>query len=252
MKSYRKDIGFEFEVVSNISPTKLKKLIRKATGWSGITTDTDCSIQYEDENMNYGIEIQTKPVPAGAALVGLRKIYKIFRDNDIKTNDSTGVHVNISFSKKGYNHDIDAHKLQVITDDIKWLKKFERIDCEYAISPKFAITELIEKMNKKKNASDESVMTRIGSMTSRYESDENEMNIKENSINITKLDSDSPYVEFRIIGGPNYQWKPKESVKAIEHFNRAMDMSLGNKYDYLYKRYVSKMNHQPKYTIIPH
>ena len=80
------------------------------------------------------------------------------------------------------------------------------------------------------------------------------LNEKYCAVNIGKLFEKKPYVEYRALGGKNYHWKINDIVKAIREFSKAMDMSLGGRYDYLVKRYIKNMagivDSQP--TFIPH
>tara|TARA_R110000824_G_scaffold145944_2_gene314515 strand:+ start:615 stop:1385 length:771 start_codon:yes stop_codon:yes gene_type:complete len=243
VKLLQKNIGFEFEIATNLSKRKLSTAFRKATGFNKVTVTDDCSIEHSSTGYRYGLEIQTAPQPAGKAHRNLKKAFKFFQEQDISTNDSTGLHVNISFQKKGYNNDISAGKLQMLTDDIKWLKRFDRLDNIYTITPKLAIAEVIDKIKKRKRLGPpDEIINTLKEASSIWNIEMNEMNIRENSVNITKLELINPYVEFRILGGLNYHWRTKEVLSATDHFSRAMDMSLGNRYDYLYKRYIERMH----------
>ena len=242
-----KHIGFEFEIGSSVSRRTVINKFNKYTGWKAKAT-FDPSI---DTKMRHEFEIVTPPVPFAEGISKLKKALKFFQTEDIKTNYSTGLHVNLSFVKSGYNHDIDAGKLQILVDDLKWLKKFDRIDNEYSCSPKIHLGDMLCGINKKKFDVDKFLAKLQTELDAEREFGLNE---KYCAVNIGKLSEKKPYVEYRALGGKNYHWRINDIVKAIREFSKAMDMSLGGRYDYLVKRYIKNMagivDSQPAF--IPH
>jgi hypothetical protein len=241
-----KHIGFEFEIGSSVSRRTVINKFNKYTGWKAKAI-SDPSI---DTKMKHEFEIVTPPVPFAEGISKLKKALKFFQIEDIKTNYSTGLHVNLSFAKSGYNHDIDAGKLQILVDDLKWLKKFDRVDNEYSCSPKIHLGEMLCGINKKKF----DVEKFINKLQAEIDEDFSDLTEKYCAVNIGKLFENKPYVEYRALGGKNYQWKVNDIVRAIREFSKAMDMSLGGRYDYLVKRYIKNMagivDSQPAF--IPH
>lgn len=248
-KLLSKHIGFEFEICSNIGTRTVVKRFNEATGWKAKGVH-DPSI--DKTHMKYSIEIVTPPVPFAEGISKLKRAMKFFQNEDISTNYTTGLHVNLSFVKSGYNYDIDAGKLQVLVDDIKWLKKFDRIENEYSCSPKVHIGEMLCGINKKKFDVDKFISDLNEVITDEYT--DTELKDKYCAVNIGKLFNNKPYVEYRAIGGDNYHWKTNDIIRAIREFSKTMDMSLGSRYDYLVKRYVKNMagivDSQPAF--IPH
>ena len=243
-----KHIGFEFEIGSDVNRRTLIKRFNDYTGWKAKAT-SDPSIETK---MKYEFEIVTPPVPFAEGITKLKKALRFFQIEDIKTNYSTGLHVNLSFVKSGYNHDIDAGKLQILVDDLKWLKKFDRIENEYSCSPKIHLGEMLCGINKKKFDVDKF----LAKLQTELDDDMCDFGLNEKycAVNIGKLFEKKPYVEYRALGGKNYHWKINDIVKAIREFSKAMDMSLGGRYDYLVKRYIKNMagivDSQPAF--IPH
>lgn len=255
-KLLQKNIGFEFEIASNIGNRTLIKRFNEYTGWNARIGD-DCSI--DSEHLSHRAEIKTPPTPAAQSLRRLKRACKFFQDNDIVTNYTTGLHVNISFRKSGYNYDIDSTKLQVLVDDLKWLGKFDRIDNEYCESPKIHISEMIcdyQTFLKRKRIKDVNVDDYISYIDQQVEEGDTELHDKYCAVNVNHLFEKSPYVEFRVIGGENYHWRLSEVERAIGDFSKAMDMSLGTRYNYLMKRYIKNMagieDKKTIKTIIPH
>jgi len=259
-KLLQKNIGFEFEIATNLSQRKLKTEFNKATGWK---CDIDHDGSIEAGSMDAGWEIKTPPTPAAEAIKKFRKACKFFQTNEVKTNYSTGLHVNISFRAKGYNYDMDPAKLQVLVNDLKWLERFDRMENEYCESPKFFITQIKDnqdqwsKDRRRKKAEKPTAESIIAAMEQYIDEGDSELSEKYCAVNLTHLDYDhNPYIEFRCLGGPSYHWRVKEIEKAITDFSKAMDQSLGNRYDYLMKRYVNRIcNIQPEQqtiSFIPH
>lgn len=256
-KVLQKRIGFEFEVASNISRRKLLSMFNAHTDWNAKVSD-DCSI--DNENMKYRVEIKTPPTPAGSALRKLKRALKFFQDNEIQTNYSTGVHVNISFRNSGYNYDIDGTKLQILVDDLKWLERFDRVENEYCESPKFAINELICDYKDYLRNNGGSVRTAtvedyVDYINQNGSDDDCDLLEKYCAVNVNHLYDKNPYVEFRVIGGENYHWRFDEISRAINDFSKSMDMSLGGRYNYLVKRFVKNMAgfiEEAPAQIIPH
>lgn len=255
-KILQKRIGFEFEVASNIGRRKLLSMFNEHTDWNAKVSD-DCSI--DNESMKYRVEIKTPPTPAGSALRKLKRALKFFQDNEVTTNYSTGLHVNISFRKSGYNFDIDGTKLQILVDDLKWLKRFDRIENEYCESPKISLNEIIcdyqtflRRRHLENQATVEDYLEYISNV---IEEGDTELLEKYCAVNVGKLEYKNPYVEFRVIGGENYHWRFDHIQRAINDFSRSMDMSLGTKYNYLMKRFIKNMaglNDPQPVSIIPH
>jgi len=257
-KLLQKNIGFEFEIATNLTKRKLQTEFNKATGWK-CKVERDPSI--DAGSLDNGWEIQTPPTPAAQAIRKLKRACKFFQNNEVKTNYTTGLHINISFKSQGYNFDIDGAKLQVIVDDIKWLQKFDRMENEYCESPKFYITKLKNELDewskdkRRKKANRPTAESMVEAIKQSVVDGDTDLHEKYCSVNLTHLDDKSPYIEFRAVGGPSYHWRHKDIEKAIYDFSKAMDQSIGTKYDYLMKRYVSRMcqfEKEQTNSFIPH
>jgi gamma-glutamylcyclotransferase (GGCT)/AIG2-like uncharacterized protein YtfP len=74
-------------------------------------------------------EIVTPPMPAPQAAQVLRQFYDLARARGLYTNDSTGLHINVSVPQK-----LDVLKLAVFLGDKYVLGQFQRLDSEYAKS----------------------------------------------------------------------------------------------------------------------
>jgi hypothetical protein len=74
-------------------------------------------------------EVVSPPLPAGAAIEALKDFYRLAIRNDFYTNNSTGLHINVSIPEQ-----TDLLKLIVFLGDEYVLKSFNRLDNEYAQS----------------------------------------------------------------------------------------------------------------------
>jgi len=74
-------------------------------------------------------EVVSPPLPAGAAIEALKDFYRLAIRNDFYTNNSTGLHINVSIPEQ-----TDLLKLMVFLGDEYVLKSFNRLDNDYAQS----------------------------------------------------------------------------------------------------------------------
>ena len=94
----------------------------------------------------------------------------------------------------------------------------------------------------------------IHKLQEEIDDDYSDLTEKYCAVNIGKLFENKRYVEYRALGRKNYQWKINDIVKASREFSKAMDMSLGGRYDYLVKRYIKNLAGivEGQTAIIPH
>jgi hypothetical protein len=74
-------------------------------------------------------EVVSPPLPAGTAIEALKDFYRLAIRNDFYTNNSTGLHINVSIPEQ-----TDLLKLMVFLGDEYVLKSFDRMDNDYAQS----------------------------------------------------------------------------------------------------------------------
>jgi hypothetical protein len=90
--------------------------------------EPDGSLQADDD-MDATAEIVSPPLPAVKAIEDLQKFYAMAAQLKLYTNDSTGLHINVSIPLK-----LDILKLAVFLGDQYVLKYFNRQDNDYASS----------------------------------------------------------------------------------------------------------------------
>jgi hypothetical protein len=79
-------------------------------------------------------EIVSPPLPATQAVDALKRFYAMAGQLNLYTNNSTGLHINVSIPDK-----LDVLKLAVFTGDQHVLQQFGRQDSDYAVSSQQAI-----------------------------------------------------------------------------------------------------------------
>ena len=79
-------------------------------------------------------EIVSPPLPAAQAVDALKRFYAMAGQLNLYTNNSTGLHINVSIPDK-----LDVLKLAVFTGDQYVLQQFGRQDSDYAVSSQQAI-----------------------------------------------------------------------------------------------------------------
>ena len=178
------------------------------------------------------------------------------KQNDIDTDKTTGLHVNVSYKKDQLNRIIDPSAVLLLTDDIKWLKKFNRTRNSYCITPKAELSYCMKDIIRQRNTTIEKLKLYIyhRALVEQIESDEgfevdSDMGDghffdKYFSINLLPLASEkNPYIEYRFIGGNGWHRKSRENdvFKAIEHIATSLDKTISNRYEGVKTRYIRNM-----------
>ena len=104
--------------------------VKKLTDWY---IEPDGSLNANDDR-DATAEIVSPPLPAAQAVDALKRFYAMAGQLNLYTNDSTGLHINVSIPDK-----LDVLKLAVFTGDQHVLQQFGRQDSDYAVSSQQAI-----------------------------------------------------------------------------------------------------------------
>jgi hypothetical protein len=160
-----------------------KSISKSANTWY---LENDGSIEGE----GFGVELVTPPLPLSKAIEHLRDVANWMQHNDYETNESTGLHINISIPD--LMEKIDPLKLVLFMGERYVAGKFNRIANTYT-APHI-----------------ESIMNRIAT-SGKLPGDEEEMiksswdilsTAKYHTVNLSKIKSG--YLEFRVAGGKDY------------------------------------------------
>jgi hypothetical protein len=212
---------------------KLEELnLPKQNQWQIVTDD---SIEPQ------GREIVTPVLNYSEAKVAIEQIFSMIKnDNNLLTNISTGLHVNVGtfeFNK------IDLLKFLVFFDDIFVAKLFNRETNGYSKIISNKISDLADYLNGN-NKNEE--ITKDNSLTNQLVLDK--MGEKYQAVNFLKL-KQFGYLEIRVPGGANYEEKLETVLKLMERIQRALSAAIdSNAYrsEYLKKisKYIDKENNE--------
>jgi hypothetical protein len=248
----QKKVGFELEFGSNTTFTTLRRRMVSETGIAGIKIHEDYSV---DTNKKYNGEFVTPVWNYSEGMKNLRKMLKWMRKNDIETDSTTGLHVNVSFAKKELNRAIDPSAILLLTDDIKWLRVFDRMTNKYCITPKQELSICIREVLRLRNITIEQMKSYMYqqvlielSEAEDFSEDDSEFGAghffdKYFSINLMKLAEKKPYIEYRFIGGSHYHCvcQEKKVFAAIDDIITSFDKSISNRYEGVKTKYIRNM-----------
>jgi hypothetical protein len=223
---YSSKIGFEFEFFANEDIQKAKESVANALNkkvrieekaHSDFAPTADVFKMEPDNSGGTGmIELVTGSLPFVESKLILAKMLKWIRENG-STNDRCSIHVNISFDGKKLGPTANMTKLDIGKfvlnfDEDKVYEAFpNRKDSVYAKSIKFIVPL--------------SGMTQPSPERALWK---NYMFVNEKyyGINFTKIPKG--YIEFRYLGGADYEKKYSTILSMMEHFITSLYETLDN------------------------
>ena len=164
-------------------------------------------------------EIVSPPLPAAQAVDALKRFYAMAGQLNLYTNESTGLHINVSIPDK-----LDVLKLAVFLGDQHVLKQFGRQDSNYAVSAEKSIAhytagnpDVIDVKTKKKPGV-------LGQPKTQ-----NTINVKAlqqiaqdaTKAHVASISNNGKYISFRHAGG-NYLQDYTSIFNVVGRFIRAM------------------------------
>jgi hypothetical protein len=219
-------VGFEFEFYSKSDLTKTKDSLTRALGkkiriedkaHSDFSPSVDVFKMEPDNSGGTGmIELVTGPMQYPEAKVILVKVLNWIKENG-STNDRSSIHVNLAFDLEKMGAKFDMTKLDVgkfvlsFDEDLVYKTFPNREGSVYAKSIKFAMP--------------------INGMTQRSPGkldwkNYQFVNEKYYGVNFTKIPKG--YIEFRYLGGADYETKYTEILKMMDHFIVSLYQTLDN------------------------
>ena len=223
---YSSKVGFEFEFFANediqeaktsIANTLNKKIRIEDKAHSDFTpTDEVFKLEPDNSGGTGMIELVTGPLPFVEAKIIMAKTLKWIQENG-STNDRCSIHINLAFDGKKLGtatnmSKLDIGKFVLNFDEDKVYEAFpDRKDSVYAKSIKFIIPL--------------SGMTQSSPGKSMWQ---NYMFVNEKyyGINFTKIPKG--YIEFRYLGGKDYERKYSTILSMTEHFLLSLYETLTN------------------------
>ena len=155
--------------------------------------EPDGSLEADDSD-DFGLEFVSPPMPLGELLSDLDKVKKWAGTYGCYTNDSTGLHINVSVPGLKGMEDLDYVKLAVLLGDQYVLDKFGRTGNHYC---KSAI-EKIKKLIKDKPQAAEKLLDTMRSGLNKIAAKAIHDGTTEK---FTSINTKTGYVEFRSPGG---------------------------------------------------
>ena len=225
-------IGFEFEFVTTMTATetrsKLKKLglkFSKKTDWS-LVCDMSIESRRSKSMFVYGHELVSPPMNPAKALKMMDLVFEFMRANNIETNTTTGLHVNMDIGKRATKR-IEPTKLVTLVDDEAVAKRYNRSKAYYCLPHKSKIRKQVKYWDNLKNKP-----CNLKDYIKDWGLTPEELDEKYSAINFNHQ-QDAGYLEFRMIGNRGYENRYKEIAKDIQHFEtcmiKAADKDAGNK-----------------------
>ena len=223
---YSSKVGFEFEFFANediqeaktsIANTLNKKIRIEDKAHSDFTpTDEVFKLEPDNSGGTGMIELVTGPLPFVEAKIIMAKTLKWIQENG-STNDRCSIHINLAFDGKKLGpvtnmSKLDIGKFVLNFDEDKVYEAFpNRKDSVYAKSIKFIVplSGMIQSSPGK-------------NMWQNYMF----VNEKYYGINFTKIPKG--YIEFRYLGGKDYERKYNAILSMTEHFLLSLYETLTN------------------------
>lgn len=173
----------------------------------------DSSIAPNDDYY-YGVELVSPPMKPSIALEKLKEVFDAMKYNGFETDSTCGLHVGISVPDM--KNKIDPLKLMLFMGEDYILDIFERRGNHFT-EPLFI--NALERVKR---------LGRIENMPQKFIKEldqELKRSGKYKTANLGKLYSGG-YVEFRVAGGDNYEYRYKDVVSAIGRFLTSIELAI--------------------------
>lgn len=183
----------------------------------------DSSIEVGDHG-GVGAEVNSPPQSLSKALEDLKKMFEWMKTNNIQTNDSTGLHINISMP--GIEN-VDLVKLVLFMGDKHVLRQFHRLGNTYTKPQSQAIINNVAGKGRLPRDADSMIkIARDALSTQKY-----------SSVHIEKLKNG--YLEFRVAGDSDYQHKFDLIRDTVLRFVAALELAVNPEAER--KEYLKKL-----------
>ena len=180
------------------------------------TLEPDSSLTANEDN-DAGIELVSPVMPLGEAISDMEKLLNWADDNDIYTNSTTGLHINISVPQ---GNDIDYTKLVLFSGDKYVLDKYNRLATTYAPSVLDQLQNRASQMDANLAASSMQKMK-----TSLQDAAEEFVKGGTGMAKYSSIHIKDGYIEFRGPGGVYTNKDVSEITDTMLRFARAMTIA---------------------------
>lgn len=221
-QEFEGDLGFDVDWNSGYHAGP-----RKTGHW---TIEPDGSIDVDNSSEEMGLEFISPPMPINDLIRDLKQVVAWARRKGCYTNESTGLHMNVSIP--GYSLDrLDYVKLALFLGDEHVLSQFGRESNTYC---KSAMSKIRDRINPETRTE---VLNRMGSQLNLTASKLIHQGITDK---YTSINTKSNYIEFRSPGGDWLQEDLDKLENTLLRFVVALNISLdpeSNKQEYAKKLY---------------
>lgn len=226
------EVGYELEFFAKHSIGYIKrKLNAEFKGewkcrYSSETNRNDFFVHYECLETHHcapdgiadiyeSFEIATPVLPLRQSTLLLRRVLAFLQKLDIYTHEECGIHVNMGFSDVDKMKQVDFTKLVLFTPETKIQMQFQRSSNWYCES----LRPLIHRHYKKPRD-----IEKIESI------------LRENEDKYSSHINKGEYIEFRLLGGPEYEKRFKEIQSWIFYFAKILRRSMDSNHDTIRNR----------------
>ena len=168
--------------------------------------EPDGSLDDPRDDADAGAEIVSPPMPVNEAMSALKKFYGMARQLNLYTNESTGLHINVSIPDQ-----LDVLKLAMFLGDQYVLQAFNREDSEYARS---VLQDL-------RGEADPAMMRKRRGRTELDIKALQRLAKEHSKSHFASISDNGKYISFRHAGG-DYLGRPQEITDLVGRFVRAM------------------------------
>ena len=168
-------------------------------------------VEPDDSLGDNGAEISSPVKSVGDSTEDLEQIFDFMREHDYTTDDQCGLHISLSFPKGTEKEDVDWVKLAVMMGETHMLEAFDRVGNSYTESQFDKVLTHIESGNLEKLKH----LNEFVELRKEIISDLKEK--KHSSFNISQFE-ESGRIEFRIMGGADYEYKFEDVKKNIGRY----------------------------------
>jgi hypothetical protein len=192
-----------------------------------------------NEDLDATAEIVSPPLPAAQAVDALKRFYAMAGQLNLYTNESTGLHINVSIPDK-----LDVLKLAVFLGDQHVLKQFGRQDSSYAVSAEKSIAhqtagnpDIIDVKTKKKPG----VLGQPKTKSTINVKALQQIAQDATKAHVASISNNGKYISFRHAGG-NYLQDYTSIFNVVGRFIRAMIIAADpNAYAQEYQTKLAKL-----------
>lgn len=204
---------------------------------SGSSNSTRWRIELDGSLPTGGVEIISPVMPLQKMLKIMPKMFDFIKKHG-RTTSSTGMHVNMSYQGKNFNADADMLKLMLFVDEgFVWKNFPERMGNGYTSS---VLDQVITNISRNKETISTDFAKAEKKTLALFKKNIRGPEAKMFGVNTSNAEGANGRIEFRYLGGSNYERKMKEITSAIGRFGFYMGIALNEKLRK--KEYILKLN----------